>query len=153
MPDIRNANISDAPTISQLIFRVAHLYNKNDSSGLPPWFLEAITPSAIQANMGDPAFHYLVSEDAEKLTGIIALRNASHIYHLFVDPAYHRQGIATALWTRAKEAALAMGNKKEFAVRSSEYAVPVYQRFGFRATGRREEKNGIIFVPMRLMLS
>ncbi|MCG8462149.1 MAG: GNAT family N-acetyltransferase, partial [Holophagales bacterium] len=59
--------------------------------------------------------------------------------------------IASRLWQRAKQAAVDAGNSRgEFSVFSTPYAVPVYESFGFRATGPRQEKDGIAFVPMRL---
>lgn len=86
------------------------------------------------------------------LAGVIAVRDTTHIYHLFVMPEFHRKGVAAKLWERAKANALASGNKEGFSVRSSEFAVPVYERFGFCVIGSRAEKGGIAFVPMKLEL-
>jgi GNAT superfamily N-acetyltransferase len=74
------------------------------------------------------------------------------VRHLFVAPEFHRRGVAAALWERAKTDAIAAGNSEGFSVRSSEFAVPVYERFGFSVVGERREKDGIVFVPMRLAL-
>lgn len=86
------------------------------------------------------------------IAGVIVLRDRTHIHHLFVVPEFHHQGVATKLWEHAKADAIAFGNNKIFSVRSSEYAVPVYERFGFHIVGTRAEKDGVIFVPMKLEL-
>jgi predicted GNAT family N-acyltransferase len=62
----------------------------------------------------------------------------------------HGQGIASTLWDIAKEAAASDGNTGRFTVNSSVNAVPIYERFGFVATGAVQVQNGIAFVPMEL---
>ncbi len=37
-------------------------------------------------------------------------------------------------------------------VNSSRYAVPIYKNFGFEATSEEEQKDGIIFTPMKKIL-
>ena len=147
---IRKARPEDAARISDLICVVAHFFNSSTSSEVAPWFLTSVTRSAIADYLSDPKFNCLVGFVGQALAGVIALRDATHVHHLFVAPECHRQGIATRLWECAKAAAIAGGNKEGFSVRSSEYAVPVYQRFGFQVTGERAEKDGIAFVPMKL---
>ena len=147
---IRKASASDAPQISELIRGVAHYFSLDASGEVPAWFLATITPSAIAGYIGNPSFNYLVGFADPALAGVVAVRDGAHIHHLFVASEFHHGGVAAALWRRAKADALASGNRGGFSVRSSEFAVPVYERFGFRVTGPREEQEGIAFVPMRL---
>ena len=84
------------------------------------------------------------------LVGVIAIRDTTHVHHLFVAPEFRRQGVAAKLWEHAKKDAIALGNKACFSVRSSEHAVPVYERFGFYVAGNRTEKEGVIFALMKL---
>jgi GNAT superfamily N-acetyltransferase len=149
-PTIRKARTEDAPQISELIFRVAHYFASSASGEVAPWFLESITPSAIADNINDSKFNYLVGLVGQALAGVLAVRDTTHVHHLFVAPEFHRKGLAAKLWERAKADALASGNKEGFWVRSSEFAVPVYERFGFRVIGARAEKDGIAFIPMKL---
>lgn len=151
-PTIRKACPADALQISELILTVAHYFSSSASGQIPPWFLESITPSAIAGNIDDPKFNYLVAFVGPKLAGVIAVRDTTHVHHLFVASEFHRNGVAAKLWGRAKANALASGNKEGFSVRSSEFAVPVYERFGFRVIGARAEKEGIMFIPMKLEL-
>lgn len=147
---IRKATPADASQISELIVSVAHYFNSSASNKVASWFLASITPSAIAGNISDPKFNYLVGFVGQALVGVIALLNTTHVHHLFVVPEFHRKGVAANLWERAKADALASGNTEGFSVRSSEFAVPVYERFGFRVIGARAEKEGIAFVPMKL---
>ena len=78
----------------------------------------------------------------------MALRDNSHVYHLFVDPRVQGQGIASALWAEMKAHARAHGNPGRFTVNSSPGAMPVYSAFGFTAAGERQEDHGLIYVPM-----
>lgn len=149
---IRNACAADATHISELIGKVAHDFNSNASGEVAPWFLATVTPSAIAGYIADTKFNYLVGFLGQALAGVIALRDIKHVHHLFVAPEFHRQGVAAKLWGHAKAEAIALGNKEGFSVRSSEYAVPVYECFGFHVVGPRVEKDGVIFVPMKLEL-
>lgn len=149
---IRKAHPKDAAQISALVLRVAHYLTSSGPGEIAPWFLTSITPSAIAGNIDDPKFNYLLGFVGQTLAGIIAVRDTTHVHHLFVAPEFHRQGVATKLWGHAKAEALASGNEGGFSVRSSEFAVPVYERFGFRVIGARFEKGGIVFVPMKLEL-
>ena len=147
---IRKAHPVDATQISELIFKVAHYFNSCASGEVAPWFLASITSSAIAGNIGDSRFNYLVGFMGQSLAGVIALRDKTHVHHLFVAPEFHRLSVAAKLWGHAKADALTAGNEEGFSVRSSEFAVPVYERFGFRVIGARAEKDGIAYVPMKL---
>ena len=100
-------------------------------------------------NAAHDACNWLVPAEADgALVGLVAMRDHSHLYHLFVAPAWQGRGLARALWQQVRQAALEAGNPGRFTVNASVNAVPVYGRFGFVATGPRVEKNGIAFVPM-----
>ena len=93
---------------------------------------------------------YHVAEIDSRIVGFIALRDNKHIFHMFVDKAHHRQGVAAALWHVVRQAALAAGNSGTFTVNSSNYAVPVYEKMGFVRTAEMQCKNGIFYNPMQL---
>ena len=79
----------------------------------------------------------------EELVGVIATRNGGkHIALFFVDGKHHRQGIGKQLFKT--------GQKEEMTVNSSLYAVPIYNRFGFKDTGTEQAVNGVRFIPMEL---
>jgi GNAT superfamily N-acetyltransferase len=98
-------------------------------------------------------YAYQVATIGEHLAGFAAVRDGSHLYHLFVDKRWHRQGIATQLWHAVRDAALAAGNPGCFTVNASRLAVPVYAAWGFVPTAPLQFVNGLYFVPMRLELA
>jgi len=83
------------------------------------------------------------------LSGFIAIRDGSHLFHLFVERAHQRQGIARILWERALRELCAPSSEEAFTVNSSLSAVPVYQAFGFAPAGSLQSVHGISFLPMR----
>lgn len=93
---------------------------------------------------------YYVAELGGSVAGFIALRDNQHVFHLFVDQAHHRKGIARALWQVAREAAVKAGNAGVFTVNSSNYALPAYQSMGFERTDVMQFKDGIYYNPMQL---
>lgn len=93
---------------------------------------------------------YSVAEYDGVIVGFIALRDNSHVFHMFVDKAHHRQGVAAALWQSARRAALEAGNPGVFTVNASNHAVPVYEKMGFVRTAEMQCKNGIYYNPMQL---
>jgi predicted GNAT family N-acyltransferase len=80
--------------------------------------------------------------------GVVAIRDTTHLFHLFVAEHLQGQGIGKLLWNHAKDASTAAGNQSPFTVNSTVYGIPVYESFGFKATGQKTETNGIAFIPM-----
>jgi 8-oxo-dGTP pyrophosphatase MutT (NUDIX family)/GNAT superfamily N-acetyltransferase len=81
-----------------------------------------------------------------KIVGMVAERNG-HIWLLFVDGAFHRQGIATALM-RDIVCALKLKGYNEISLNSSPYGLPFYQHFGFQQAGEVKNEYGCIVTPM-----
>jgi GNAT superfamily N-acetyltransferase len=149
---ITRANIDDAEAISQLIHGLVHHFTVDPQGRGAEAFLKSAEAGAIRGYVAAPDFSYFVARDAQRLVGFVGVRDNAHLYHLFVEPSRQGHGLGRQLWERAKSWAIAEGNVGGFTVNSSPNAIPVYERFGFRATGTRTEMNGIAFVPMRLEL-
>ncbi len=147
---IRPANPSDCDAISALIRSVAHYFTVHPEGVGAEQFLQTIEPASIQGYVTAPNIDYWVGMKAERLVGVAAVRDNTHLLHLFVDAAFQGQGAGRELWRHAKAAAMAAGNQTGFTVNSTPYAVPVYQTFGFHATGERMVMHGVAFVPMAL---
>lgn len=146
---IRNASESDAEVISRLIASLAYYYCADTNADLPDWFANSITPQAVQQRIVDPAFDNYIYVEGDDIVGYIALQNDNHLYHLFVGEAQQGRGIARKLWQHV----LQHSDSKKFTLRSSLYAVPVYERFGFRSVGPAGEKEGIGFQPMEYLVT
>ncbi|QNA88842.1 GNAT family N-acetyltransferase [Massilia sp. Dwa41.01b] len=95
-------------------------------------------------------YAYHVACDGDALAGFVAMRGNDHLFHLFVDKRWHGQGLARRLWLAARDAALARGGSGSFTVNASNFAMPVYERFGFVRTAPTQCVKGLYFNPMRL---
>ena len=92
---------------------------------------------------------YHVAEDGGELAGLVGVRANHHLFHLFVDKRWHGQGLARRLCQAARRAAIERGGDGAFLVNSSNYAVPVYQAFGFVRMAPTQCVKGLYFNPMR----
>jgi GNAT superfamily N-acetyltransferase len=93
-------------------------------------------------------YHVAVVDDA--VAGFVAVRERSHLYHMFVARHMHGRGIARALWAVARQCAIDGGGDGRFTVNSSNHAVGVYEAMGFIRTGPRLAVKGLQVNPMRL---
>lgn len=141
---IRKAKSSDISSVAVIVRSLSHFYLENGSSGLPEWFKATLTDSAFEGRFLDVNYFNYVAEIDGRVVGCISLKSGFHLYHLFVAPSFHKQGIAKHLWLHC------VTNLKigQCTVRSSLFAVPVYSQFGFRVSGDSSSKDGIGFQPM-----
>lgn len=149
---IRRAKESDANAISELIISVSQQFVLKDYSEEGQRnYLRSVDPVSILNYLrGD--FDYYVAEEENEIIGVMAIRDLSHLYHLFVAGAHHGKGIARALWDHVLSACLAAGNSGVFTVNSSAFAVPAYLKMGFVIMGELIEKSGVISTPMQFRL-
>lgn len=150
---LRAAQVEDAPRIAALIASVSHYFTLDPGGCGAEHFLQSMSEAALASYISNPAFFYSCAWINGQLAGVVAIRDAAHLFHLFVAPAFQGAGLGRCLWVFAQQQAQAAGNTGHFTVNSTPYAVPVYQRFGFEATGPRVERDGIAYVPMALQLA
>jgi GNAT superfamily N-acetyltransferase len=127
---------------------VAHLYAEE---GVREFLAYATADKIVDRSARD--HHVLVAVAGDTLISMIEIRHADHVSMFYVDPAYQRQGVGRKLL--ACGLAFCREQRPDLhtvTVNSSPNAVDAYQRFGFRATGPLQVKNGIGFVPMVLDL-
>ncbi|RNF84164.1 GNAT family N-acetyltransferase [Montanilutibacter psychrotolerans] len=141
---IRQAVETDAHAISGLVTGWAHHYLEDPDLPEASSFLASLTPASTAERIATGEFKYYVALDDLGVCGVIAIRDTSHLYHLFVRGDAHGRGIARALWEHAK----ALSGSTRFIVNSSLPAVPVYERFGFVAKDTPQSARGLTFVPM-----
>lgn len=112
-------------------------------------FKDFIEPNNILPNVQSGEYLFWGCYDGKRIVGVLAMRETSHISLLFVDPAYHRHGIAGRLFRKAKEYCVTQDSEvSSITVNSSPYAVKIYHKLGFQATDAEQTVNGIRFVPM-----
>ena len=87
--------------------------------------------------------------DGEKLIGIYGMRGVSHICLVFTHHAYHRKGVATAIFQRVL-ADIRKENPqlRRITLNSSPYGLPFYLRMGFYPTDTEKTIDGIRFTSM-----
>lgn len=149
---IRRAKESDVNAISELIIRVSQQFVLKDYSEEGQRnYLRSVDPVSILNYLrGD--FDYYVAEEENEIIGVMAIRELSHLYHLFVAGSHHGKGIARSLWEYVLSACLEAGNSGVFTVNSSAFAVPAYLKMGFVIMGEPIEKSGVISTPMEYRL-
>jgi len=146
---IRRGAVQDAERISAFITALSEEYIVGEFSAEGrAHFLRDHTASEVrQRLMGD--FRFYLAESGNELAGVAAIRSNTHVYYLFVGGRFQRMGLARRLWAHVKEEAMALGNRGTFTVNASNFAVPAYERLGFRRAEPTSEKNGVLYNPMQ----
>lgn len=116
-------------------------------------FKELIDPERLRIQIKGNNFKMYCCFDRDVLAGILAFREVTHISLLFVRKSHQRRGIAKKLLEIAVTDIFELNPAvKELTVNSSPYAVEIYKRLGFVSTDVMQEKDGIIFMPMKKCL-
>ena len=147
---LREGRAGDGAAISALIVELAPAFFLSpDGAGTEP-FLASVSASAEAGYPADARYRFWVLEaTGGTLAGFIASRDTSHLFHLFVAPAWQGQGLSRRLWQVLQDGAAEAGHRGPFTVNASLPAVPVYAHFGFVAEGPVQQAHGLAFQPMR----
>lgn len=146
---LRPGTVDDADAIADLIASFQpELTDHPDGTGAED-YLASVSPDAERDYLASDRYTYIVAEDDVGMVGFIALRDVSHVFHLFVKRSQQRRGIARRLWMKARAHALRSSAFDHFTVNSSLAAVAVYRAFGFEPAGDVVSVHGITFQPMR----
>lgn len=85
-----------------------------------------------------------------KIVGMIEVRDNNHICLFFVHKDHHNKGIGKKLFNEVLEK---ISGKTNFIdVNASPFSVEIYAKLGFKKSGEQIEKNGIIYIPMKMEL-
>lgn len=151
---LRCAAPGDACAVATLLRPLAQAFIVDPRSDEAAPFWASVNEAAQRRYIAADRYQYtLAFEPDGALAGFIALRDGRHLFHLFVAPAWQRQGLATRLWRHASAQALAVPGlplPAVFTLNASVPAVGFYQRLGFQVEGSALVANGIAFQPMRL---
>ena len=152
-PEIRSAEPTDTLAMSELIEKLVRRYILKDCT--PEGrrtLLASVTPEALRDAM-ERGFQYHVAVGGSDLFGVVGMRDASHLYHLFVVDAARGTGLGRRLWETARDEICMHGTAPPvFTVNSSLHAVGFYKALGFQPTGPDEERSGIRSQPMRYVM-
>ena len=147
--EFRAGSLSDAEAIAGLIASFQSELTDDPSGVGAEEYLASVSVQSEREYLASERYRYLLAYSDSKLAGFIAIRDGSHLFHLFVERSHQRQGIARRLWERALRQLCAPNSDGWCTVNSSLSAVPVYEAFGFVPTGLIQRMNGISFLPMR----
>ena len=144
----RAGSPADAEAIAGLIASFQSELTDDPSGTGAEEYLASVSIQAEREYLASERYGYLLAYSDSQLVGFIAIRDGSHLFHLFVERSHQRQGIARRLWERALKE-LCAPSDGGFTVNSSLSAVPVYLAFGFAPAGSIQSMHGISFLPMR----
>jgi ribosomal protein S18 acetylase RimI-like enzyme len=95
----------------------------------------------------------LVAMNGQKIVGMIEIRENCRISLLFVDKEYQRQGIAKRLFRESLKKCIQKDRKlNKFYVHASPYSITVYKKLGFTETSIIQEKFGMKYLPMEMII-
>lgn len=143
---LRLATPKDAEPISALMHALSDHFLVTPDGPEAAAFFASTSPDAMRDKIASADRRCHVVEVDEVFAGFIVVRDGRYISQFFVAASFQGLGLGRLLW----DAARAAGACGDFTVDSSLSAVPVYERLGFRATGPRQQAEGMAFVPMVL---
>jgi GNAT superfamily N-acetyltransferase len=148
--EVRDANVADAGRISLLLTALAEEFIVGEFSTEGRQHLLAhFGVAEMEERLKAAEYRFRVAEDGAVLAGVVAVRAGTHLQYLFVARSHQRCGLARRLWDLARLDAIGGGNAAgRFSVNASSYAVPAYERLGFRCVGPVRQENGVRFQPM-----
>ena len=142
---IRHASLTDAFGISKLIASTSEICCFSEAAPCPDWYRISLQTQAIETLIASERMVFLLAMPDQRIAGVLAIEDKLSIKYFFVDPGHQKMGIGKLLWQFAK-------NSGEFGatlkVRSSLFAVPIYQRLGFECIGPPASFNGLHFQSM-----
>ncbi len=141
--EIRAALESDAAGISELIQLVSVQCNFSETEPCPQWFIESTKPDVLQPLIVSDDYLWLIAVERGEVTGVLTLFEGNLVKYLFVHPKFQRKGVARVLWQRAIPEL-----RSEISVRSSLFAIPFYEKRGFKKVGEVKFFNGVSFQTM-----
>ena len=142
---IRHALVTDASAISKLIVSTSETCCFSEATPCPDWYRNSIQTQAIATLIESESMVFLLAVSDQAIAGVLAIEGKSSIKYFFVHPVQQKMGIGQLLWQFAKNSG-AFGETLK--VRSSLFAVPVYERLGFKSTEPPGCFKGLHFQPM-----
>ncbi|GLQ50096.1 GNAT family N-acetyltransferase [Dyella flava] len=150
---IRLARPEDAPAVATLIRRVVRRWVLPDQPRKAGQaFLLRITTRFLREKIVEGQRFYL-GYLGDVLVGVSGMRDDCHLVHFFVSTRYQGRGISRRLWQRTMRDAVRRAGTRRFTLNATRCGVPIYLRFGFRATGPEQiSHNGLRVTPMKMIL-
>jgi GNAT superfamily N-acetyltransferase len=146
----RPGTAEDAGAISGLVLRLQRRFTFHEYTQAGRALMESQLERSAVANTITAGNVVFVAERNGLLIGVVSIRNNAHLSLNFVDEAHHRIGVAGSLWELGKTECIKRGNPGRFTLRSSTFAIPVYEKWGFVRNGPIDRNGGTYSHPMVL---
>lgn len=143
--EINLASETDAAAIAELIYSTSLICCFTPEQPCPEWFKESIGPHQIATQFKSEQMVWLIAKLGKTIIGVLTINDRSHVKYFFVHPDHHKKGVGKQLWHYASVNGL-LG--KSLTVRSSLFAVPVYESLGFNIIEPPKVFNGMLYQTM-----
>lgn len=134
----------DVDQASALIKEVSDIYTREDFSDKGYKKFESKVLFDGMLNNINEGYLYWGAFENDQMLGMIAFKRPAHLFNLFVHKDHQGKGVASQLWKYS----LSQFHPNQITVFSSTYAVGLYERLGFIASGEKIDNNEIICYPM-----
>lgn len=143
---IREMNFNDIKAVNSLIKEVFDKYMSGDytKEGINN-FYEFISPESLRERLSSGNRFYAAEKD-DLIAGVIEVRDNSHIALFYVREIFHGKGVGRSLFEYALKDIPA---GTVITVNSSHFAVPVYEKLGFKRHLPALMRDGMAFTPMK----
>lgn len=147
--DIRWARAEEWEPAMKMIWRTFLKFEASDYSeeGIQN-FLDFITDEKLYHAFLRGEYQMMVALDRDRIVGAASVRNRNHLSLLFVDEAYHRQGIGRELLDSFCRYLKNEEGEQYMSLNAAPYAVEFYRRIGFRQVCPEEVVGGIRVTSM-----
>lgn len=142
---ITQASETNASAIAELIYSTSLICCFTHEQPCPEWYKESIAPHQIANQLQAEHMVWLIAKLGEILVGVLTISDRSHVKYFFVHPNHQKKGVGKQLWHYASLNGL-LGNS--LTVRSSLFAVPVYECLGFKVMEPPKVFNGMLYQTM-----
>ena len=138
---IRPMTIEDIPAVSRLVTACYEFLTERQ--GFSPEHLRRLLAercSEAWVRGTFPAYPRFIADANGRVVGLVGIEG-NDIAELWVDLAWHRQGIGTMLFGKAQQT-IADAGYATLTVRTTGYAVPFYEAMGGHIVGRKPCPSG-----------
>ena len=147
--EIRWARESEWVPAMNMIWRTFLEYDGKDytQEGIKNFF-NFITDNDLYTAFLRGEYQVMVALAQGKIIGVGSLRNKNQLSLLFVDGAYHRMGVGSAILIRLCDYLEHEMGERYMSLKAAPYAVDFYRKLGFRIVRPEEEHSGIRVTSM-----
>jgi len=111
---------------------------------IPKWFQDSFSVEEFEKRIQSQEYKHFGYMIEDQIVGFIAIKEDTHLFHLFVEEKYHQQHIGKKLWEFVKENI----EFETMSTNASLYAINVYESFGFKQERKIQTYKELEFLPM-----